>query len=229
MKRITPWLVCAAFLLLRWTCRVRFHNDPRSDLRRTGRNYVFAAMHAHQIAALLVSEPESGVMVSRSADGGIMVPVIRLSGCRPVRGSGGKPRKGGSRAMHQMIRHVRGGRPAALTVDGPLGPRGRVHPGILMLAEKTGAKIIPVSVLPTRRIVLQKTWDRFQLPLPGATIDVRFGPPLAPRHGEPLEAAAERLERRLEMLDRRWDPTQAEPTRGDEGHAVCDTPRSRCA
>lgn len=209
MKRILPWLIAAAFLLLRITCRLRFHRDPRVALRAAGRNYVFATLHAHQLAGLLAAEPGLAGIVSRSDDGDIVVPTLRLAGCVPIRGSGGKARKGGTRAMQQLIRHVRGGRPASLTVDGPLGPRGRVHPGVALLSQKTGAEVLTVVAVPSRRTVLSRTWDRLQLPWPFARVDIRFGPTLSPRPAESVADFARRIERGLSALEHRWDPQEA--------------------
>src|SRR6056297_308359 len=84
------WAAAAFILVLRWTCRVRVHDDPRETLRRDGVRYIYAVLHAHQVAAILGGERGTGAMVSRSRDGEIIVPSLRIRGIIPVRGSGSR-------------------------------------------------------------------------------------------------------------------------------------------
>jgi hypothetical protein len=50
--------------------------------------------------------------------------------------------------------------------------------GILLLAQKTEAAIIPISWYGTRVKILRKTWDKFILPLPFGKIKFAFGEPI---------------------------------------------------
>ncbi len=209
MKRLMPWLVAAAVLVLRWTSRVRAHDDPRPRLRAAGIPYVYAILHAHHLTALLAAEKDLVVMVSRSRDGDIALPSLAVCRCTAVRGSGGGRGKGGGPAMTRMIKEVQAGRPAVLTVDGPVGPRGRVYPGIALLAEKTAAVVVPVIAIPSRRNVLRRTWDRLQVPLPTARIDLYPGEPITPGDDEPLESFCQRIGQRLADLERRYDPEES--------------------
>ena len=74
MKKLTPWLAGLFVLLLRLTCRFRYHNDPRQLLNRDGINHLVAGLHAVQIAGVLGAERGVGTMVSRSGDGELIVP-----------------------------------------------------------------------------------------------------------------------------------------------------------
>ena len=49
-----------------------------------------------------------------------------------------------------IAEHLRSGRAAALTIDGPKGPPRVVQPGILRLARETGAWILPFTGLELR-------------------------------------------------------------------------------
>jgi hypothetical protein len=66
-----------------------------------------------------------------------------------------------------------------LAVDGPLGPRGKVHRGIVDLCCATGAVILPASIHVSRSLVLRNTWDHLQIPMPFSTIELRLGAPIA--------------------------------------------------
>ena len=209
MKRFVSYLVAAYSLLVRWTCRVRVHNDPRQTMTEQGIPHVFAAFHAHQVAAMVSADPKTGAMVSRSDDGQIIVPALKANGHVPVRGSSGKADKGGASALKALIEYVGVGTPVILAVDGPRGPRGTVHKGIGVLAKKSGAGVLPVLVVPSRRFILEKTWDRLQIPLPFGTIKAYFAEPIYPQKGERLEAFADRMATELARLEAKYDPDEA--------------------
>ena len=181
MRTLGAWLAACLLWAWRFTCRYRIHNDPRPALRRAGQPYIYALLHAHQLAAVLLNdEPVLAAMVSRSADGDLLVPALRLRRVRPVRGSSRSQSrdKGGMAAIAELTQLLEARIPALLAVDGPRGPRGVVHRGVLALAQRTGAAIVPVVVVPSRRWLLQRTWDRMQIPQPFSRITMAFAPPI---------------------------------------------------
>ena len=205
------WLAATAILLLRASCRVRLHGDPRPGLRARSQPYVYSVLHAHQVAAVIDGERGTGAMVSRSADGEILIPSLRLRGIIPIRGSSRQTGrdKGGLVALDELIEHVVGGAPAYLAVDGPRGPRNRVHKGIAVLAQRSRAAVVNVVAVPTRRWILTGTWDRMQIPKPFCTIHAFFGEPLGPAEGESVERFRHRIETALNKLERTNDPIEA--------------------
>ena len=217
VKRLLSKLGClivgALIFALRSTCRFYPHDDPRPALKAAGGVHVYAILHAHQLAAVMGAERGCGAMVSRSADGDMLVPLFRMCGLVPVRGSGRSGRrgteKGGVSALQALIRHVRGGQPATLAVDGPKGPRGHVHGGIALLSQKTGAPVATVVLVPKRRWTLKKTWDRMQIPMPFSRIDGYFGPLLSARDGETVDEFSLRIEMQLRSLEHQHDPDEA--------------------
>ena len=60
-----------------------------------------------------------------------------------------------------------------LTPDGPRGPRYKIQPGFIKLAEATGAPIVPIHVRFSSAWRL-KTWDRFVIPKPFSRVEVIF-------------------------------------------------------
>jgi lysophospholipid acyltransferase (LPLAT)-like uncharacterized protein len=73
----------------------------------------------------------------------------------------------------EMKRAIDAGAIAAITPDGPRGPRYRVNPGIVKLAQITGGTILPIHVRYSRFWRL-KSWDGFMIPKPFACIEVTF-------------------------------------------------------
>ncbi len=212
LVRLTSLLIAVAVTLLRRSCRVENHDDPRQKLRAAGQNYIYSFLHAHQLGLIIGREPGTGAMVSKSKDGELIVPLLRLSGCVPVRGSNRVSRKkdrGGKEALHTLVGHVLSGKPAALAVDGPRGPRGRVHKGVALLSQQTGAAVINLVAIPRRRTIAHRAWDRMQLPWPLTTIDGYFAEPIFPCAGEKLEAYRARIETSLLALESFHDPVEA--------------------
>ncbi len=117
------------------------------------------------------------MMVSRSRDGELITRIMNRFGIDGARGSSSK---GGSDALRELLRELK--RPRArdigITPDGPRGPRAKVQDGVLALAAGSGRAIYPVTVHYSRFWELP-SWDRFQIPQPGAVWRVVIGPAVA--------------------------------------------------
>jgi lysophospholipid acyltransferase (LPLAT)-like uncharacterized protein len=205
-----PWFIALGMYLLRVLCRVRIHDDPRLKLRADGVPYVYSVLHAHQIAAATCREPGTAAMVSQSKDGDFVALGLRLAGIKTIRGSSrrGNENKGGLDALNELVAHVRSGSPAYLAVDGPRGPRNQVHKGIAALSQQTGAVVLNVVAVPTRRWIFKRSWDRFQIPKPFCRIDI-FVAPIWPQRDESLEAYSRRIEKSLSDLELSRDQAEA--------------------
>lgn len=211
---VLSWLIVLAVQILRLTCRLRVHHDPRGTLRRNGVPYAYSVLHAHQIAILINREPGTAAMLSQSADGQLLAPALWSLGVIAKRGSssnttGQTHNKGGQAALRGLAESLRAGRPAILAVDGPRGPRNRVNKGIAVLAKQTDAAVVNVVAVPRRRWILTGVWDRFQVPQPFTRIDGYFGEPLFHQPGESADAFRERIEQQLNALEVQYDPQEA--------------------
>ena len=206
------WVIAIAVLILRTCCRIRLHNDPRPGLRAGSQGYIYSVLHSHQIATVIQGETGTGAMVSRSDDGELLIPCLRVRGIVPIRGSNRQKSgdKGGLAAIEAMIVHVDGGAPGYLAVDGPRGPRNRVHKGIAVLSQRTGAAVVNLVAVPSRRWIFTRAWDRFQIPKPFSTIDGYFGEPIFPRKEESVDQYRKRIETSLNDLERKHDPIESQ-------------------
>ncbi|MBG0789990.1 MAG: lysophospholipid acyltransferase family protein [Desulfovibrionaceae bacterium] len=135
--------------------------------------------------------------VSQSKDGEIIARVLERLGHVTVRGSSSK---GGVRALLRAKRIMeRDRRMAVFTVDGPRGPRQKAKGGVLFLAQRAGARIVPFRAFPERAKVFDKSWDKFTLPMPFSRCTIRIGEPFDVT-GERLdEAVLKREQERLEQ------------------------------
>jgi len=119
--------------------------------------------------------------------------------------------KGGLRALEELRQLLEQRVAVLLAVDGPQGPRNAIHRGVAVLPRQVeGAVVLPLVVVPSRRWILSRTWDRMQIPKPFATIQVAFGPPIDAERGEPSALIRERIAKTLEDLEMRYDPDEAQ-------------------
>jgi len=214
--RLLGWLIVVAIRGLVLTCR--YHRRPLSpEVNQTrGSGRIFALYHAHQITAMPGADKQSGILVSRSRDGDIVVPLIHSGGNIPIRGSSGGRRKGGATAARNLAKHLQKGLPICVTVDGPKGPRGKAQRGVAMLARKADVPVICVSAVCSRRWVIQSSWDRFQIPKPFSRIDLYLDPPIYRAEKETDAHFAHRIEQRLREMECLYDPQEAAAARALE-------------
>jgi lysophospholipid acyltransferase (LPLAT)-like uncharacterized protein len=128
------------------------------------RRYVQRRQPARRLAA----------MVSASRDGGFLARILEHFGVQPVRGSSSRR---GPQALLELTTWSERGYDLAITPDGPRGPRYVVQEGVTALGQLSGLPIVPVSYHLSWKYRL-KSWDRFQVPLPFARVEVRLGAPL---------------------------------------------------
>ncbi len=111
------------------------------------------------------------IMISQSRDGELISRVARRVGWKTARGSSSK---GGSTAMSAMIAHLKSHKFAAHILDGPQGPIGKVKPGAIQIANKSGALIVPFYVVADNAWYF-KSWDQFMLPKPFSKVKLCYG------------------------------------------------------
>lgn len=114
-------------------------------------------------------------LISQSSDGEYIARVVERWGYTAMRGSSSR---GGSGALREMVKAARAGRSMAITPDGPRGPRQKLKPGVLTLAQLTGQPMIPMSASASRAWWVDARWDRFLVPKPFSTVFVRYADPV---------------------------------------------------
>lgn len=136
------------------------------------------------------------VIISHSRDGEIQNRIFTRLGFNTIRGSTGR---GGARAAIESIRALRDGGRMALTPDGPRGPSGIVQPGIMTMAQKSGAALVPIGISARPRWLVP-TWDRYMIPMPFAKCLMVYGEPIfVTKDASPDEIEAVRLKLEGEM------------------------------
>ena len=154
-----------------WRYRVR-NDDALRRLRAEKRPFIFALWHG-QMLPLLYHHRDEGVtiLISEHGDGEIIARIAKHFGYRTIRGS---TSRGAARALLELVREIKDGNELAITPDGPRGPAKSFAPGTLIVAQRSGAPIVPAVVDVTSAWRL-KSWDRFMIPKPFARVTVEYG------------------------------------------------------
>lgn len=142
--------------------------------RKDGRPVIIVAWHASLLTSIYCHRRRNVViMTSLSEDGDLLTQILYNMGFKCVRGSSSR---GGMRGLLEMMRLLKSGCTGAITVDGPRGPRHEVKPGAVLLAQKTGALLVPIGVGYSHCATLNN-WDHTEIPLPGSRAVMITGEP----------------------------------------------------
>ena len=127
-------------------------------------------------------------LISEHRDGEIIARIVeRLGFAHGARFHQPRRRPGAAGAVAPA---AAGGR-VAVTPDGPRGPAHRYAPGALVAAQRAGAPVVPDRHRGEPGLAGPRSWDRFVVPKPFATITVAYGPPTWVQAADARGAAAE--------------------------------------
>ena len=193
-------VIAAIGRTLRWSIDGYAHYEA---VCRAGHQPIFAFWHGRILpAAYFWRRRGIVVMTSANFDGEWIAQIIERFGYGTARGS---TSRGGRRALAQLRRDMRSGRPAAFTVDGPRGPAGSVQPGAVWLAGLTGNPMLPFHI-EADRYWEARSWDRTQVPKPYARAAIAVEEPIQVPPGagdDVLEAKRVVLEQALHRARQR--------------------------
>ena len=192
------WLIAFGFRLLQlWARTLRYQIDDRAGIvgKPVNKNYIGALWHNRLlifpvVLRLFFSNRHGAALISASRDGDLLADAIKRFGFDVVRGSSSRL---GASAILQLTEVLSSRRDVVITPDGPRGPVYELGPGIIFLAQKSSAAVLPINMEYSNcwRI---KSWDRFIVPRPFAKVHVIIGRPHRVRSTSTAEEfEAERL------------------------------------
>ncbi|MAS93884.1 MAG: hypothetical protein CMO55_11885 [Verrucomicrobiales bacterium] len=112
------------------------------------------------------------VLTSASRDGEIIAKIISMYKVAAIRGSSSRRAVAALVALKDWLKE---GYDVGIIPDGPRGPRYKLGPGTVKLAQMTGAQILPFRI-EYGSYWSFKSWDKFRLPKPFTTVDVYLEP-----------------------------------------------------
>jgi hypothetical protein len=183
-----------------WARTIRLRVEDPHNVIGFVRNQpvIFAIWHNRLLMLPRVFDPsfptrQSFGLISASRDGDLIATFIERSGYGTIRGSSSRK---GVLALRQLMDTLAANGNVLFTPDGPRGPVYEVSQGVIFLAQKSAAPIVPIHMEYSSCWRL-KSWDRFVVPRPFATLRAIFGAPISiPSISDPEQFEAER--RRLQ-------------------------------
>ncbi len=199
LRALAPYLGYSYLSLVRWTTRLSWRGLEHLDsLEKKKQGYVQAFWHNRQVYFTCSHRDRKiATLVSQSRDGAVIAKVMALSRIEAPRGSSSR---GASAALLQIIDLHERGFNTSFTPDGPKGPVYQVKPGVLFIAQKLKIPILPVINAISNKVVLKRSWDQFQVPLPFGRAVVRYGRPIWVREDDDLAAKAAELKEELDRI-----------------------------
>ncbi len=197
------WL---AILALGFLTRVRFVDREHFEwLRDNKKPFIYCIWHGRILLPIFVHRYENiQAMVSLHDDGEMIAQTLHRLGYITARGSS---TRGGQRAMIEMIRELKNGGVGAIMPDGPKGPRHEFKTGPVVIAQRSGAYLLPFTFSSSRKKQF-KSWDRFTIMLPFSTSVAMYGEPVhvpANATNEEVERIRRDIEKRMIDLEQRAD------------------------
>jgi len=179
--------------------RLRFlHLEREQEALSKNESVIYAMWHGRMwLLAARFPRRGVGVLVSLSEDGEVIAQILSRLHLVPVRGSSSR---GGDEALRELEKWVSEGRSAAITPDGPRGPRHVAHMGAVALAARTGKPIVPLGAA-ARPAWTLRSWDKFQVPKPGSRAVIAIGEPFYVPRSNDLEPWRARLETALNEVE----------------------------
>lgn len=117
-------------------------------------------------------------LISKSKDGDVAAGMAPRFGYKPIRGSSSR---GGTRALITLISEMKKSEEKCFcftAIDGSRKPPRKVETGMIFLAQKARALVVPVSFSGKRLITFHKAWDKTILPMPFSKILIDFAQPI---------------------------------------------------
>jgi lysophospholipid acyltransferase (LPLAT)-like uncharacterized protein len=201
------WLIAFGFWLLElWARTLRYQVDDRAGVvgKPVGEHFIGSLWHNRLlilpfVLKRFVPNRHGAALISASRDGDLLTDAIRRYGFDVVRGSSSRL---GASALLQLSDVLSRGGDVVITPDGPRGPAYELGPGMVFLAQKTGAAVMPINI-EYSSCWRFKSWDRFILPRPFARVRVIFGSPYrvaATSSSDEFEAERLRLQNAMMAL-----------------------------
>lgn len=203
------FLISLGYLIIKgYSSTFRYEEYGVENLNLTkGKKIVFAIWHGQLFPFVYLYRRKNIItIVSESKDGEIAAKLLNKFGFYTSRGSSSR---NGTKAIISCKRIMaKKNLSAAITIDGPKGPRLVAKPGAIFLAKITDQTIIPV-VCHAKKVFKFNSWDRFIVPYPFSKIKVFYDKPIIVDKNiskESIDSSLEELQKRMLELTRENSP-----------------------
>ncbi|MFQ6104157.1 MAG: lysophospholipid acyltransferase family protein [Candidatus Glassbacteria bacterium] len=192
--------------LLMCTLRISIEGQEKLDaIHVRGGKVIYTFWHGQMLILTYTHRNNNiHIVISNHRDGEIIAQITKRLGFSSIRGS---TTRGGAKVILNILTKLNNKYDIAITPDGPKGPRCKVQPGVIYIAQKTGLPIVPF-VNGTDSFWELQTWDRFRVPKPFSRALIIYGDPIivpAELDREGIALKSLELEEKLHSLSRELD------------------------
>ena len=145
----------------------------------------------------LFADRDAIALTSKSRDGGLLAELLVQWGYTVVRGSSSRH---GKEALEELVNCAQRST-VLMTPDGPRGPRHEFKPGAVVAAHRAGVPLY-LCMARARGVRLNKSWDRFLVPLPFASVDIVLSFPISIPEQAGREEISDAIRRCQNLLNR---------------------------
>lgn len=173
---IATYVAYALMRLLFFTCRMQVTIDPALTGKPNQLEGIFFTWHQNIIASAAFLSKHNFrlyVIASPSKDGRFVGTVMQRLGGKMIYGS---EHKEPIALVRKSLKALQTHKQLFLIGDGSRGPAKTLQKGAVYLAQKANLPLIFIDCQVSKKIVLKKTWDQFQIPLPFSKIYISLKP-----------------------------------------------------
>lgn len=173
---VVSWLGPALVWLLGKTLRISWRGlENLQEVRKSGQRVIYALWHGRLLILTFAHRWQKvHVLISQHRDGEFIARTVQRLGFVPIRGS---TTRGGTQAIFQMVSKIQDGYDLAITPDGPKGPACKVQTGAILIAQRSGLPIMPITTS-AQKVWRLKSWDSFLIPKPLSKTVIILGKPI---------------------------------------------------
>ena len=204
--RLAHWLVRA--LGATWRVRTEGEEPLRERIAAGERVLIYSCHEVAMPGAVFLRRYRPVILASLSRDGQAMARLLEGLGWSTVPGSSSRM---GHEGLVAMVDAIEDGRTGAIIADGPRGPAGSFKPGVVAIAQRSGAALFSFHVH-ADWCWRAPTWDAAMLPLPGSRVLFRFGE----ARSVPADLARQQFDDLLEELEEDYAAVSAGLGRPDK-------------
>lgn len=163
--------------LLKLFFHIEKHLLKIKNINYPKKQVIFSMWHCHQCLVYGIEDKSNFyALISASNDGEIIAKAAECLNIKSVRGS---TKRRGVAASLELIEKLNQGNYAAIMVDGPRGPKGKVKDGIINISKLSGVPIVPVAwTSKDKTFFTFNTWDKFQVPIGPCNSVALYGEPV---------------------------------------------------
>jgi lysophospholipid acyltransferase (LPLAT)-like uncharacterized protein len=176
------------------------------QVHASGRPLILVAWHGMtmMVVGYMAAEEDLSryvVVVPDDPRGAALSVWVRRLGATPFAVSMFADSMVAARRLLALIRRMKQGHSLYLNPDGPDGPSHEPKKGVVFIARKTGALIVPAGAFTGSGFHIPR-WDRYTVPSPFSRITVVLGKPLEVTPQADAEQAQAMLRERLNEVER---------------------------